>query len=253
MRHLVLMGVIVAAATLCLGASAEKTEDAKLYAAAVADTSRPATDTARDVNRKPAETLAVARIKPGDVVADWAAGSGYFSRLFMDVVGPNGHVYVVEPDEEAKFSAKAIAEFQELSKTHANLSVVTGTALNSVKFDRPLDVFWISQAYHDLKDPFFGPVDTAAFNKAVYAALKPGGVYIVLDHVAAAGAPADVTDTLHRIDPAVVKREVEAAGFKFESESKILSNPSDPHTAVVFDKSIRGKTDQFIYRFRKPK
>jgi predicted methyltransferase len=252
MRHLVLLGVIIAAATLCLGASSEGSGDAKLYAAAVADTSRPATDTARDENRKPAETLAVIRIKPGDVIADWAAGSGYFSRLFADVVGSKGHVYVVQPDEEAKFTAKATAELQEYSKTHPNLSVVTGTAMNSFKFDRPLDYFFISQAYHDLKDKFFGPVDTAAFNKAVYAALKPGGVYIVLDHAAAAGAPADVTETLHRIDPAVVKREVEAAGFKFESESKLLANASDPHTAMVFDKSIRGKTDQFIFRFRKP-
>jgi predicted methyltransferase len=253
MRHLVLLGAVVAAATLCLGASSENAADASLYAAAVADTSRPAVDTARDENRKPAETLAFAHIRPGDAVADWAAGSGYFSRLFLDVVGPQGHVYVIQPDEEAKFTAKATAELQEFSKTHANLSVVTGTAMNTLKFDRPLDVFWISQAYHDLKDKFFGPVDTAAFDKAVYAALKPGGVYIVLDHVAASGAPADVTETLHRIDPQVVKREVEAAGFKFESESKILANPSEPHTAMVFDKSIRGKTDQFIYRFRKPK
>jgi predicted methyltransferase len=252
MRHLVLLGVIVAAATLCLGASSEGSGDAKLYAAAVADTSRPAADTARDENRKPAETLAFARIKPGDAIADWAGGTGYFSRLFLDVVGPKGHVYLVELDEEGKYFAKTAAEFQEFSKTHPNLSVVTGTAMNTLKFDRPLDVFFISQAYHDLKDKFLGPVDTAVFNKAVFAALKPGGLYIVLDHAAAAGAAADVTETLHRIDPAVVKREVEAAGFKFESESKILANASDPHTAIVFDKSIRGKTDQFIYRSRKP-
>jgi predicted methyltransferase len=253
MRHLVLLGVLVAAVTLCLGASSESSGDAKLYAAAVADASRPTTDRSRDTDRKPAETLEFAHIKPGDNVADFAAGGGYFSRLFADVVGPKGHVYTIQPDEEAKYTAKATAELQEFSKTHDSLSVVTGTAMNTLKFDKPLDVFWISQAYHDLKDKFFGPVDTAAFNKAVFAALKPGGTYIVLDHVAAAGAPADVTETLHRIDPALVKREVEAAGFKFERESKLLENPSDPHTAGVFDKSIRGKTDQFIYKFRKPK
>jgi predicted methyltransferase len=253
MRHLVSLGVIVAAATLCMGASLESRDDAKLYAAAVADTTRPATDSARDANRKPAETMAFAHIKPGDVVADFSAGGGYFTRLFVDVVGPSGHVYTIEPNEEAQYFAKATAALQDLSKTHPNLSVVQAGALASLTFDKPLDVFWISQAYHDLKDKFFGPVDTAAFNKAVYAALKPGGEYIVLDHVAVAGAPVDVTETLHRIDPAVVKREVEAAGFKFEGESKILANPADPHTVKVFDPTIQGKTDQFIYRFRKPK
>jgi predicted methyltransferase len=98
-----------------------------------------------------------------------------------------------------------------------------------------------------------GPVDTAAFNKAVYSALKPGGVYVILDHSAALGAPANVTETLHRIESSTVRREVEAAGFKFDSESSILANPADPRTAKVFDQTIRGKTDQFILKFRKPK
>lgn len=92
----------------------------------------------------------------------------------------------------------------------------------------------------------------AAFNRMVFAALKPGGLYIVLDHVAAKGSPADVTDTLHRIEPSTVRREVEAAGFKLEGESTILANPADPHTAGVFNPSIRGRTDQFILKFRRP-
>jgi predicted methyltransferase len=96
-----------------------------------------------------------------------------------------------------------------------------------------------------------GPVDMTAFNKAVYDSLKPGGIYIVLDHSAAPGAPADVTDTLHRIDPATVRREVEAVGFIFQGESTILANPADPRTVGVFDKSIRGHTDQFIFKFQK--
>jgi predicted methyltransferase len=97
-----------------------------------------------------------------------------------------------------------------------------------------------------------GPVDMVAFNRAVFAALKPGGVYVVLDHVAAKGSPPDVTDTLHRIEAATVRREVEAAGFKFSAESTLLANPADPHTAGVFDLSIRGRTDQFILKFRRP-
>ena len=98
-----------------------------------------------------------------------------------------------------------------------------------------------------------GPVYIAAFNKAVYAALKPSELYVVLDHMAAKGSPADVTDTLHRIEPSVVRCEVEAAGFRFESESAILANPDDPHTAGLLDKSIQSHTDQFILKFRKPK
>src|SRR5437588_301799 len=115
------------------------------------------------------------------------------------------------------------------------------------------DRVWLSRNDHDLHDEFMGPVDTAAFNKAVYSALKPGGFYVVLDHSAAPGAAADVTETLHRIESSTVRREVEAAGFKFDSESSILANPADPRTAKVFDQTIRGHTDQFILKFRKPK
>jgi predicted methyltransferase len=97
-----------------------------------------------------------------------------------------------------------------------------------------------------------GPTNPSLLNKAVYAALKPGGVFMVIDHVAQAGSGLRDTNTLHRIDPAVAKAQVIAAGFKFEGESKVLHNPADPHTAVVFDKAIRGHTDQFVYKFRKP-
>jgi predicted methyltransferase len=221
----------------------------------VADHSRPDTDTARDANRKPAESLAFAGVEPGERVADYAAGSGYFTRLFADAVGDKGHVYAVVPLPVLQFpnAAKGAADLKTWSTSHANITINTAAPMDGLKFPEPLDLFWISQNYHDLHDKFMGPVDIAAFNKAVYAALKPGGVYLVLDHVAAKGAPADVTETLHRIEPSTVRQEVEAAGFKFESESTALANPADPHTAGVFDKTIRGHTDQFIYKFRKPK
>jgi predicted methyltransferase len=230
-------------------------KDRTSYAAAVADASRPTTDSARDANRKPAEMLAFVHLQTGDKVADFGAGSGYFTRLFADVVGPKGRVYAIEPAEVQKNAsvAKGTVELQGYAATHQNVAVNTAPALEALKFPEPLDAFWISQNYHDLKDKFFGPVDTAAFNKAVFAALRPGGVYVVLDHAAAAGAPADVTETLHRIEPAVVRREVEAAGFQYVGESTVLANPDDTHTLKVFDASIRGKTDQFIYKFRKPK
>jgi predicted methyltransferase len=222
---------------------------------AVADSSRPDSDTARDVDRKPAETLVFAGIKSGDKVADYVADAGYFTRLFANVVGPTGHVYAVEPTAFFKFEhfVKAVAELQGYAVAHPTVTVTTAAALEGLKFPEKLDLFWISRNYHDLHDKFMGPVDTAAFNKAVYDALKPGGFYVVLDHSAAPDATTDVTETLHRIESSTVRREVEAVGFKFDSESSILANPADPRTATVFDQTIRGHTDQFILKFRKPR
>jgi predicted methyltransferase len=223
-------------------------------AAAIADPSRPATDTGRDVDRKPAETLAFAGVKAADRVADYAAGTGYFTRLFAAVAGPSGHVYATVPSPLFKYPniVKGIAELQYYAVGHPNVTVTFASAVDAAKYPEKLDLFWISQNYHDLHDSFMGPVDMAVFNRTVYAALKPGGLYIVLDHRAAPGSPADVTDTLHRIEPSTVRREVEAAGFKFEGESTLLANPQDPLTAGVFDASIRGRTDQFILKFRRP-
>jgi len=224
-------------------------------AAAVADAARPASDTARDVDRKPEQTLAFSGVKPGDRVADYVADDGYFTRLFSTVVGAKGHVYAVEPTAFFRFDhfPPEVAELQRYAVAHPNVTVTTAAALDGLSLPEKLDLFWISRNYHDLHDRFMGPVDTAAFNKAVYRALKPGGVYLVLDHSAAPGAAADVTETLHRIEASTVRREVEAAGFKFDSGSSILANPADPRTARVFDPSIRGHTDQFILKFRKPK
>jgi predicted methyltransferase len=223
-------------------------------AAAVADSSRPDSDTTRDADRKPEQTLAFSGIKPGDQVADYVADSGYFTRLFASIVGSTGHIYAVEPTAFFKFEhfVRAVAELQGYAVTHRNITVTTAEALEGLKFPEKLDLFWISRNYHDLHDKFMGPVDIAAFNKAVYSALRPGGVYVILDHSAAPGAAADVTETLHRIESSTVRREVEAAGFKFDAESSILANPADPRSAKVFDATIRGHTDQFILKFRKP-
>jgi predicted methyltransferase len=253
------MAVAFAACALAFGVGAFATgvplpHVSAALAAAVADSSRPDSDTTRDADRKPEQTLAFSGIKPGDKVADYVADSGYFTRLFSSVVGSNGHIYAGEPTAFFKFDhfVKAVAELQGYAVTHPNVTVTTAAALEGLKFPEKLDLFWISRNYHDLHDEFMGPVDIAAFNKAVYGALKPGGFYVILDHSAALGAPANVTETLHRIDPSTVRREVEAAGFKFDSESSILANPADPRTAKVFDQTIRGRTDQFILKFRKP-
>jgi predicted methyltransferase len=246
---------LLAAALLLNPATAQtaRPTDARI-AAAIADSSRPAEDVARDANRKPAETLAFLGIKSGDRVADYASGTGYFTRLFAATVGPTGHVYASVPGELFEFPniVRGLADTQLWSAKHANVTVTFASALAAARYPESLDLFWISQNYHDLLDPFMGPVDIAQFNKAVFKALKPGGNYVVLDHVAAPGSPVDVTDTLHRIEPAVVRRQVEAAGFVFVGASSILANPNDPHTAGPFNKSIQGHTDQFLYKFRKP-
>jgi len=226
---------------------------ADVIVSAVADPARPESDRNRDTARKPVDSLRFAGVKPGDAVADFNAGAGYFTRLFSEVVGSHGQVYAIEPVEIQQYIAKSTAELRGYAANHRNITVSVETALESLRLSRKLDLFWISQNYHDLHNKFFGPVDIAAFNKAVFDALKPGGSYVVLDHTAAPGAPADVTETLHRIDPATVRREVQAAGFVFDSESEILANPADPRTIKVFDKSIQGHTDQFILKFRRPK
>ena len=210
-------------------------------------------DQPEDARRKVALLMTFAQVKPGQKVVELVPGSGYWTRVFSAIVGPSGHVYTVWPDETAKFSAKSLATWQQLVTTphYGNVSLLQQPAAQ-LNVPVPVDLVFTSQNYHDYHDPFMGPVDMARFDKEVYDALKPGGLFVVIDHAAAAGSGLQDTNTLHRIDPAVVKREVEAAGFVFDGESNVLRNPADPLTATVFDKSIRGHTDQFVYRFRKP-
>ncbi len=136
-------------------------------------------------------------------------------------------------------------------KGYGNISVLREPA---AAFATParVDLVFTSQNYHDYPDKFMGHVDPLAFDRAVFAALKPGGVFLIVDHVAPAGSGMADTDTLHRIDPAIVKKQVVASGFVFVGESRVLRNPADGHAVAVFDPAIRGRTDQFIYKFRKP-
>jgi len=233
-------------------AGATDTATAPGIAAAIADPSRPQADRDLDAARKPAETLAFVGLKPGDKVVDVFAGA-YFDRLFADVVGPSGKVYMFIPAEVVKIKeAPALANGSAPFPEHPNVTALTAP-INAFSVPEAVDMVWIRQNYHDLHDKFMGPADVPAFNAAVFKALKPGGEFIVLDHSAPDGSGLADTETLHRIDAAQVKKEVTAAGFVFAGESDILRNPADPRTARVFDKSIRGHTDQFIYKFRKPR
>ena len=214
---------------------------------AVADPAR-GDDVKNDARRKVAELVAFSGVKPGDSVLELIPGSGYFTRIFSKVVGANGHVYAVVPKPMEKYAD----DTKKLPDTLSNV-VVSLQPADQLTVPQPVDVAFTSQNYHDYPDPFMGPTDPAVLNKAVFAALKPGGTYIVIDHVAEAGSGTRDTDTLHRIDPALVKQQVEAAGFEYVGESKVLHNATDDHSKKVFDPAVRGHTDQFAYKFRKPK
>lgn len=222
--------------------------------AALADSGRPEKDVALDAERKPADMLAFAGVKPGSIVVDLMPGGGYFTRIFSKVVGPKGHVYAFQPSELDKFykDGKRAAVFAiAADPAYANVTAIHAP-IGSFVTPQLVDAIWTSQNYHDMHNPLMDPADLAKVNKAIYDSLKPGGIYGVLDHAAEAGSGIRDTNTLHRIDPAVVKKEVLAAGFAYAGESKVLRNPKDDRTLKVFDPKIRHQTDQFIYKFRKP-
>jgi predicted methyltransferase len=221
--------------------------------AAVADPARPADDRARDPARRPAEVVAFAGVKPGDTVVDLIPGGGYFTRILSKAVGPNGHVYALVPSFLAEAYPKSVASIKAVAADPAYRNVtVLVEDVSKLGAQGPVDVVWTSQNYHDLHGPSLPPNTAAGIDHAVLMALRPGGVYVIEDHVAETGSGVRDAGTLHRIDPAFVRDEVAQAGFVFEGESPVLHNPGDDHTARVFDPAIRGHTDQFVFKFRKP-
>lgn len=249
MRILTLAMAAAAAAILTAPAGPSAAAPADI-AAAVSDSGRPAADTARDADRKPADVLKFSGVKPGDKVGELIPGGGYYTRLLAKVVGPTGKVYALWPEGLAKARPQMVQASGAIAPNVTPVTYGPGTLGAPEK----LDMVWTSENYHDFHNapPGAPPADMAAFNKSVFDALKPGGTFLIEDHAAAAGAGPGVTSTLHRIDPAQVKAEVEAAGFKLAAESGVLKNPADPHTAAVFDATIKGHTDKLLFRFVKP-
>jgi predicted methyltransferase len=250
----------VLAAALCLGilASADAAKlpvVSKAIAAAVADPARPQADRDRDADRKPAECIAFAGLKPGQRIADLLPGGGYFTRIFSGVVGPKGEVLAVatpkRPDAPPDRPEPAAAVRAIAADPHYKNINVSVEKLVELKLPEKLDMVWTSQNYHDVHN--VPGIDVGAFNKAVFDGLKPGGIYIVIDHATEKGAGFTATSTLHRSDPDAVKTEVLAAGFEFVGSSDVIANPADDHKTAVFDKGLHDKTDRYLLKFRKPK
>ena len=228
-------------------AAIAQTEVPVAIAAAVADAARPEPDKARDAARKPAEIVAFAGVKPGDKVAEFLPGGGYYTRILAKAVGPEGHVYVLVP---AGFAQRlgGLDALNALAAQYGNVTVVA-TDLTNFTLPEPVDLAWTTENYHDMHN---GPTPSfAGVNESTFRALKPGGIYFVEDHSAAPGAGTSVTSTLHRIEPAVVIEEVSSVGFALDAQSDLLANPDDPKTAGVRDPSVQGETEKFALRFRK--
>jgi len=243
-----LLAVSIAAAALAVAAQAQtNVHDPKPSAAvsaAVADAGRPQADKDRDANRKPAEIVAVSGLKPGQSVVELGSGGGYYTRILAKTVGAKGKVFAIVGAQPPGAGDR----LKPLQADNANLQIVTDDITKLSNVPEKVDMVWTTDNYHD----FHNRLDMAALDKAVFEVLKPGGVFLVEDHAAAAGAGATVTSTLHRIDPATVKQEVEAAGFKLVRTTDALANPADNHTGANAEKDIRGKTDRFVFVFQKP-
>ncbi|MYM23123.1 methyltransferase [Duganella sp. FT135W] len=206
--------------------------------------------------RLPAELLAFSKVKKGDVVVDIWPGGGYWSRLFSTLVGPSGKVYAYVPAEITGFKSDPLALAKAIASEpgHGNVEATSYPAAEQPQADlyNQVDVAWTFENYHDLHDSFMKGADVNAFNQAVFKRLKPGGYYIVADHAAVAGSGLKNTEDLHRIDLATVRAEVEKAGFVFDGETSVLAVAADDHQLKIFDPAIRGKTDRFVLRFKKP-
>ena len=247
-RITLLLAPMLAFAPLAANAASQKV--AGFVSAALADPNRPASNKEGDSFRLPAETLAFSGVRPGMVVGEFYPGGGYFTRLLSDVVGSHGHLYGIENDRWKGAVDADKALLAEGKWTNVSMDV---QPFGTVNFPKPLDMAWITQNYHDLKIAKYGTVDTLAFDRAVFAALKPGGTFFILDHQGAPGLTDAEIERLHRINRDQVIKEVTAAGFRLAGEGTFLRRTGDDHTKPIFDESIRGHTDQYALKFVKPR
>jgi len=264
---------LVALVMLCAAAPIPR-----IIAAAVSNPDRPAADRARDALRKPAESVAFAGLRRGAVVVDFIPGGGYFTRIFSNIVGPSGHVYAIDPSEmvlaqrrpppgavdkrapdehgpaipdttDGAVLSQFLLKQMDPAGQFTNVTfLVESDAQMSIPV--PADLVWTSRNYHDLHNPAFGKPDMVKLDRSIYQTLKPGGIFLVLDHSTAPGMGFTQTNTLHRSDPEATIAEVAEAGFKLVGRSDLLANPADDHTKPVF--TMHDRTDQYILKFQRP-
>ena len=241
--------LFLCATMLCFasGQAAAATEVPGYIVKAVANPARSKVDRDFDIHRLPGETIAFAGVEPGMVVAEFIPGDGYFSRILSRVVGPKGKIYGIENTAwtNPAFDKKLMGEYPNV--------ILRSTPFGTFDIPEKIDLFWITQNYHDLHILELGPVDLADFNRRVFDALKPGGIYFINDQAGNPGTTEKQIRGLHRIDEAQVIDEVTAAGFIFIGESDVLRHPYDDRTRNVFDPIVRGQTDEFLLKFQKPK
>jgi predicted methyltransferase len=256
MRSLRSTLALTALALLALGQAAAQAPAYRVPAAAPANikravesNARPAEQRARDADRKPAETLMLAEIAEGERVVELAAFGHYWTNMLVEAVGPTGQVVMVDMPWTDRFGGEAGRAFDN---AHAN-ATYTQAHYNQMQLPTNVDAVLMVQFYHDLKrNEASESADTADMNRKIFASLKPGGVYVVIDHNAEAGSGWRDAMTLHRIDPAAIKSEVTAAGFELVQDSNLLANPADDRKQSMRAEGLRGHTDQAVLVFRKP-
>ena len=240
-----LSAALLATSLFCAPAFAQSVTPA--IAAAVADSGRPDADKERDAMRKPGETVAFAGVKPGMIVAELGPGRGYYTRILSKTVGPKGKVYAVLTTAQAARPG-VLDGLKALAATNPNIQVVT-VEFASMALPEKADLFWTTENYHDFHN---GPTaDINALNKAVFNNLKPGGIFYVEDHSAAPGAGLEATSKFHRMDEALAKSELTAAGFKIDGEGNLLRNPAD-NKAASNSETGHFASDRFMIRAKRP-
>ena len=248
------LGMIVCVAAIICAAALPASAGESIYTDALEHEGRPAADRERDAARQPADVLEFAGIKPGMTVLDLFSGGGYYSEILSVIVGDGGHV---DAHSNVAYLGFVGDEFKDRHANDrlGNVSVVMAENNELELESGRYDAVFLSLTFHDFYlDSAEGwpKIDVDKLLAELLAGLKPGGTVTIIDHYADAGSPTDTANSLHRIDPAIVKEAMRAAGFELDGQSDLLRNPEDDHSKSVFDPSLRGRTDRFMLRFRKP-
>jgi len=238
--------ICVIAVWIASGGTAAGAEIPGYVVRAVASPTRTRSERDADAHRLPARTIAFSGVAPGTVIGEFIPGNGYFTRILSEVVGPKGRIYGIENTNwtNPAFDRKLMGERRNV--------FLRSSRFGEFELPEKIDLFWITQNYHDLHVAEYGRVDVAAFNRRVFDALKPGGIYFIVDQAANPGTTEAQISALHRIDKAQVINEVTAAGFTLVGESDALHHANDDRTRSIFDVVVRGQTDEFMLKFQRP-